>query len=79
MEIFFDESGKAYVPYRVFDQFSEMQKDLVNINCDAVNVPSKSNLGKNLTNFCFVCSGTKKTIPLIPYHTVYEFNTMLGK
>ena len=71
--------GKEYVPYRVFDQFSEMQKELVNIPYDAKNVPSKSPLGRNLTNFCFVCSGTARANKLQPYVTVYDYNTMLGK
>ena len=72
-------SGSDYIPYRVYDQFSEMQKELVNISYDAKNVPSKSSLGKNLSNFCFVCSGTARTVELKPYRIFYEYNTMLGK
>ena len=55
----FEEYGSAYVQYRVFDQFSEMQRELVNIKYDAVNVPSKSVLGKTIKQTCFVCSATK--------------------
>ena len=72
-------SGNSYNPYRIFEQFSSMQIDLVNISFDATSVPSKSNLGRNLTSFCFICSGTKAVRDrLVPYHTVYEYNTMLG-
>ena len=76
----FFESGNAYTPYRILEQFSSMQRDLVDISFDATSVPSKSNLGRSITGFCFVCSGTKAVRGiLIPYHTVYDYNTMLGK
>ena len=78
MNPFFEGSGKSYTPYRVAEQFSSMQEDLVNISYDATSVPSKSNLGRSITGFCFVCSGTRARANLIPYHTVYEYNTMLG-
>ena len=74
----FFEFGNAYVPYRIYEQFSSMQQDLVNISYDATSVPSKTPLGRNLVNFCFVCSGTKKSGNLTPYHVVYPFNTYLG-
>ena len=75
----FEEYGSAYVPYRIFDQFSEMQRELVNINYDATNVQSKSVLGKTIKQTCFVCSSTKrKNNKLEQYSSVYEFNTLLG-
>ena len=76
----FPEYGSAYVPYRVYEQFSEMQIELVNINYDAVNVPSKSILGKTIKGTCFVCAATRtKNNKLEQYNSVYEFNVLLGK
>lgn len=74
----FEPGRNTYVPYRVKDQFSLMQQELVSLNYDAKNVPSKSSLGRSIKGFCWVCSSTKKT-NLEPYASVYEFNTYLGK
>ena len=80
MNPFYTGSGNSYMPYRIYEQFSSMQMDLVNISFDDTSVPSKSNLGKNLTSFCFVCSGTKAVRGrLVQYNTVYQYNTMLGE